>query len=113
MDAETRKRKNARYRDGRSTAWHRHWNLRKTYRMTEQDYQKLFDAQGGVCAVCSRPETATRAGKAMSLAIDHDHETGKVRGLLCGRCNTAIGLMSDSPEVLTKAAAYIAAHSKE
>lgn len=66
--------------------------------MTLEDYEQRFANQGGVCALCGLPETAlesnTRPGaepKVKRLAVDHDHETGGVRGLLCFLCNTRIG----------------------
>lgn len=57
-----------------------------SFRMTPMEYDRLFEAQRGVCAICAR-ECAS--GK--RLAVDHDHETGTVRGLLCLKCNTALG----------------------
>jgi hypothetical protein len=57
--------------------------------------------------VCGRPETATRNGKAKHLAVDHNHETGKVRHLLCGNCNMMIGYANENPLTLEKAAAYL------
>lgn len=78
-------------------------NLRR-YGITQQHYILMFSAQGGVCACCGRPETRVRNGRTVALAVDHDHECcpGKtacgrcIRGLLCGSCNQAIGLLSDS-----------------
>jgi hypothetical protein len=62
----------------------------------------------GVCDICGNPETTLGpTGKVKLLAIDHDHLTGKVRGLLCARCNQGIGLFSDSPERLEKAIGYL------
>lgn len=55
------------------------------YGMTEADYQQLFDKQCGVCAICGRPPHRRR------LAVDHDHKTGSVRGLLCDACNRHVG----------------------
>lgn len=67
-----------------------------------------FDAHNGLCDVCAQPD-----GTYKRLAIDHCHHTGAFRGLLCGRCNKAIGLMSDEPERLRRAAGYLeAAHAQ-
>lgn len=78
--------------------------LRCVYGMTSLDYQRLLDKQGGVCAICGRTGTdATRT----ALSVDHNHSTGKIRGLLCGPCNRALGMLQDSPELLRKAAAYV------
>lgn len=65
------------------------------YGITPEEYERLFLAQGGVCAVCFEKETAKRNGVVRRLAVDHDHTTGKVRGLLCSWCNLAIGYLRD------------------
>lgn len=67
------------------------------------DYGKMLASQGGKCAICHRDESDSRR----SLHVDHCHETGHIRGLLCGRCNTAIGLFEHSPRGLRRAADYI------
>ena len=59
--------------------------------MTIKDYDAMHEAQGGVCAICNQPETSNRGGRVYRLAVDHDHNTGKVRGLLCFKCNSAMG----------------------
>lgn len=69
--------------------------------ITEDDYNKMFDEQMGLCAICHKPEIDIK------LAVDHCHETGKVRGLLCKRCNMGIGLLGDSPDTLISAAMYL------
>ena len=58
--------------------------------------------QGGVCAVCSREPTP-----GISLHVDHDHETGRIRGLLCFRCNNALGDLEDDPALLRVATRYL------
>jgi hypothetical protein len=75
----------------------RQW-LREQYGLTVEEYDRLLAAQGGGCALC---------GSAERLAIDHDHDTGAVRGLLCHACNTGIGLLRDDPERALRAAAYL------
>lgn len=80
---------------------------RVRYGVTPEDYDRMFAEQGGVCAICGQPETATRRGIVRSLCVDHDHTTGVVRGLLCSRCNLVLGLVRDSVAVLTLAAQYI------
>lgn len=67
------------------------------------EYQKLFDKQKGLCAICNTPEN----NKRKRLAVDHDHSTGKVRGLLCDRCNRGLGYFKDSPELLHKGINYL------
>jgi hypothetical protein len=80
--------------------------LRNEYGITEEDYDIIYKEQSGVCAICGRPETRFSKGKITLLCVDHDHETGRVRGLLCHRCNTVIG-MFDSVELLDKAKKYL------
>lgn len=65
--------------------------LKYKYGMTIDEYNKLLRQQNGVCAICDMPETRTRKGKLSWLCVDHSHITGRVRGLLCSSCNTAIG----------------------
>lgn len=77
--------------------------------ITPDQYREMLDAQGGVCAICEQPERVrdARNGRLKALAVDHDHETGAVRGLLCQNCNKGIGNLGDSPERLIAAAAYL------
>ncbi len=76
-------------------------SLRKLYGMTVEEYDALFKKQGGRCAICGNIPN----GKA--LAVDHDHNTGRVRGLLCDDCNLGLGKFQDSPAILAKAALYL------
>jgi len=78
--------------------------------LTEPEYRRLLDRQGGVCYVCKTSEPWNR-GKSCTLCIDHDHETGKVRKLLCGRCNKVLGAVRDDPQLLEKLAAYVREHN--
>jgi hypothetical protein len=63
------------------------------FNITLEEYQVLFEAQDGVCKICNNPETAkkNKSEELRMLAVDHDHNTGKVRGLLCARCNVQLG----------------------
>lgn len=90
---------------------YRHIAKLKQYGITEAEYDGFFMQQNGLCALCLQPETATHrvSGNVLSLAIDHCHNTGKVRGLLCKHCNQAIGLLKHSTEILNRAVAYLAA----
>ena len=63
--------------------------------------------QKGVCAVCGLPETTITRGYLQPLAVDHDHSSGKIRGLLCVKCNTALGLLKDSKERIKTLLEYI------
>lgn len=76
--------------------------------MPLDDYENLLSRQNNKCAICKLQETAKHQnGKTKRLAIDHFHENGKVRGLLCGKCNTAIGLFNDSIRLLESAIKYL------
>lgn len=68
---------------------------------------RLFITRPEVCDICHQPETATRNGRVRMLNKDHDHRTGEWRGLLCSRCNSAIGLFSDNVGLLKAAIAYL------
>lgn len=72
--------------------------------LTEESYAALKASQGNACAIC-----ATAFPERPEPHIDHDHATGVVRGLLCGPCNQAIGLLREDPELLARAAEYLAA----
>jgi hypothetical protein len=86
-------------------------SLRRNYGMTLEEYDALFEAQSGVCATCRQPETRIygRTGRICNLHVDHDHETGKVRGLLCHRCNMALGYALDNAATLRALADYVEA----
>ena len=87
----------------------RDYTLKRRFGFGQDEYDRMADAQGRLCAICSRPEGKSRGQR---LAVDHDHDTGKVRALLCVQCNAGIGSLQDSPEVLDKAAAYLRRHGK-
>ena len=92
--------------------YHKSLQLRRNYGITIADYNRMLDAQNGCCDVCGKTEKTEIAGRTLSLAVDHDHATGVVRGLLCSNCNTAIGLLGDDPALLDAAKAYLAKHGK-
>ena len=84
--------------------------LRIKYGMTIEDYDKMLAKQGGHCAICDAT-TPGHAGHAY-LYVDHNHSTGKVRGLLCHHCNASIGHMKESEELLFKLIDYLREHRK-
>ena len=94
-------RRNHVYRDKQATSSRKHW-----YDITDDAYDAILQAQGGVCAICEEAPT----GKL--LALDHCHTSGRVRGLLCSRCNLALGHFGDSLSLLVRAAAYIEYHNR-
>jgi hypothetical protein len=89
-----------RYRCGAQGGREKH--LRREYGISQASYDDLLRSQGGVCAICHQPES-----RPQPLSVDHDHATGRVRGLLCDNCNIAIGKMGDEPNRLRAAATYL------
>lgn len=85
----------------------RWYEVSRKFGLDQSEYAKLFEDQKGVCAICENPETAKRNGVVRALAVDHCHDTGKVRGLLCSNCNTALGKFKDNTKVLAKAIKYL------
>lgn len=88
------------------------WRLRKTcrkYSMTLEDYDVLHEAQGYVCAICEKPETrlGSLSGEVQRLSIDHCHRTGRIRGLLCAKCNLGIGHFEDDVPRLKRIVEYL------
>lgn len=79
------------------------------YGITMDDYDAMLVAQGGRCAICP----ATRPGGRGAWHVDHNHDTGDVRGLLCSNCNRGMGLLGDDPEVLRAAAAYLESDARQ
>lgn len=75
--------------------------LERRYGLTEDQYTFMWAAQGGVCVIC-----LTETGK-KGLVVDHDHETGAVRALLCANCNGAIGMLQEKPHIFQRAAEYV------
>jgi len=81
--------------------------LRDTFGITIDEYKQMLLEQRGVCAICKQPETSTYKGRLRHLAVDHNHETGRIRGLLCNDCNIALGWFKDDVKVLRKAITYL------
>lgn len=88
-------------------AYNRRRNLRLKYGVSLEDYERMMADQDGVCAICRQPESISRTNGSKPLAVDHDHDTGDVRGLLCGKCNTGIGQFGDDPVLLRQAIEYL------
>ena len=106
--AEKTRQSGARWRAANPEADKRKYLLRK-FNMTLEEYKALLNKQGGVCAICGEKEQVLRRAKSGQemLAVDHCHETGKIRGLLCFKCNTGIGALGDSVEGLERALDYL------
>lgn len=77
---------------------------KKKYGLTDADYSDLFARQEGRCALC---RTDKPKGRFNVFHVDHCHETGRVRGLLCHRCNVALGALGDTPQSIAAALAYV------
>ena len=80
--------------------------LKYKYGITIDEYDKMFESQNGCCAICNRPSTEMKR----ALATDHDHITGKVRGLLCDTCNRGLGYFKDSLDLVNKVSEYLKTH---
>lgn len=85
----------------------RDWRLRKVHGINEDEYQAQLGAQRGRCAICGLQAEEAANGR---LDVDHCHDTGAMRGLLCGPCNRGIGQFADDPERVRAAAAYLDRH---
>ena len=87
----------------------RRGQLKFKYDLTQEEYDKKFEEQNGCCAICHKPEQAIdyRTGKVRRLAVDHNHETGEVRGLLCSICNPPLHLVEYTPEWFAQALNYL------
>ena len=77
--------------------------LKRKYGITVEQYDEMYERQGGCCAIC---------GTAEGTHVDHDHETGEVRALLCHSCNVGIGHFRDNPELLQAAIEYLEVHNE-
>ena len=90
----------------RKTAWNRanpaarrRVHLKAKYGITPEDYNSMYAEQEGRCGICRDAHSL--------LVVDHDHETGRIRGLLCRKCNAAIGQLKDDPALLWRALAWL------
>ena len=81
------------------------YNLWHKYGIRLEDYERMLEAQGGVCAICAEPPAKTRKNKGY-LDVDHDHSSGATRGLLCHRCNQGMIAVDNFPGFPEKAAVY-------
>lgn len=83
----------------------------REFGLPKGQYAAMLASQGGACALCGeRASGLTKSGRPIALHVDHDHATGRIRGLLCGKCNRAIGYLRDDPALIRKAALYVEAH---
>lgn len=103
LTVEEKARRSAANREWRSRNQVRiHGNRLAKYKLTVKQFSELLSSQNGACAIC---ETSKPGGKGWH--VDHDHQTGNVRGLLCHHCNVGIGNLKDDPALVMKAAQYL------
>lgn len=90
-------------------------HLRRKFGITLIEYQNLLDSQRGVCFLCKNPEKIKNhiSKKTSSLAVDHCHKTGKIRGLLCFKCNTTIAHIENNPDIYQIIRGYLALQESE
>lgn len=84
--------------------------LEKKYGITVDDYHRMYEKQLGLCAICLTPERDAHVTYKYFI-VDHDHETGKVRSLLCDKCNKGLGQFDDDANRLEAAALYLRSHN--
>jgi hypothetical protein len=82
-------------------------SLLRNYNLPYEEYSRMVEDQNGKCAICLELPSRTH------LDVDHNHATGKIRQLLCSRCNTAIGLLKESQELFQKATEYLLKHNSQ
>jgi hypothetical protein len=93
---------NAKHPESRKQTYFKH-DLKRHYGISVEQYNTMFNAQNGCCASCGIVQDQMKR----KFAVDHDHQTGVVRALLCDRCNPALGYMQDSLEMIEQLAAYL------
>jgi len=89
--------------------------LKTRYGLTVETYDKMLREQSHRCAICGSQERQLHnaTAKRTRLSVDHDHKTGKVRGLLCAKCNRALGVFQDDPNIVHAAYQYLVQHKEE
>lgn len=95
---------------------YRGYELKRKFNLTTKNYDNLFKKQKGLCVICGLLEVTKRKGRKLKLSVDHNHNTRKVRGLLCNKCNRALGLLDvDKLGILNlqKAMEYLKKHDNE
>ena len=97
----------------RNPGQRRRYSFKRRYGIDEKRYTEMLNEQDHHCALCGKEESAVKKhdGKVRRFAIDHDHATGKVRALLCTRCNVGLGAFGDDLDLLRKAIVYVEKYS--
>jgi hypothetical protein len=79
----------------------------KEFGLSLNDFDEMLKNQNGLCAICYKPETGVLYDKVKNLSVDHDHSSGKVRGLLCSNCNRGIGHLKENFDIMERAIEYL------
>lgn len=79
---------------------------KKKFGISLDEYEEKLEAQNYCCAICGEHESSFK----LRFAVDHDHKTGKVRDLLCGQCNVAVGMVKENTDILTSMISYLMQH---
>jgi hypothetical protein len=85
----------------------RKFDLKRKFNLSEEQYKLMFDNQDGKCAICGKHQNEFK----QALAVDHSHVTGKIRGLLCFKCNRGLGCFNDNVNDIEKAITYLNSHN--
>lgn len=97
------------YTPEQQAAYSREWHLQRRFKISTADFNRVLAEQDGVCAGCRKDGAGRhrKTGNPVNMHVDHDHATGAVRGILCGRCNTAAGLLREDPASFHRLLAYL------
>lgn len=107
LSERERKRRSYAENPDKARAYTRKNNLVRKYGLTQKEYDYLFQLQDGLCGICGSPASNERYGV---LNVDHNHVTGKIRGLLCNSCNRGLGQLKDNVELLRAATSWLEEH---
>lgn len=107
-------RKRALHKYPQHDEWKQNWFLRHNHGITKEEYDLLFFQQAGLCAICGQPEKAinSKTEKPRALAVDHNHETGEVRALLCTYCNQTLAYIEKDRSRARKILKYLQKHDR-
>lgn len=94
------------YPKKRTENYMRNYDLMKSYSISHNEYNRMLALQHGECAICGIKESDL-IGRKKYLCVDHNHDTGVIRGLICDKCNRGIGLLQDSIDLLEKSILYL------
>lgn len=103
VEQRRKKRKIANMTDDERLTFYRARHLWRRFKIRPEEYDNLLAAQGGTCAIC-RGTCPTQE----NMPVDHDHDTGEIRGILCVTCNAGVGMFRDDPALLSDAIVYLA-----